>query len=174
MSLDAPVFDYKESPKFLVLSSILRNEYLHRRVREQGGAYGGGATYDPFAGSFKLFSYRDPRFTETYEDFSESFKWAAKGNFDDEILLEGKLSVLSDHDKPSSPAGEAFKDYRFNIEGKEQKVRTQYRTNIIQVTKDEIVEAANLLKDQPKSLFSIVNSSLEKRAVEEGFVIKRI
>lgn len=174
MSLDAPVFDYKESPKFLVLSSILRNEYLHRRVREQGGAYGGGATYDPFAGSFKLFSYRDPRFTETYEDFSESFKWAAKGNFDDEILLEGKLSVLSDHDKPSSPAGEAFKDYRFNIEGKEQKVRTKYRTNIIQVTKDEIVEAANLLKDQPKSLFSIVNSSLEKRAVEEGFVIKRI
>ena len=79
MSLDAPLYDPKDSPKYLVLSSILRNEFLHRKVREQGGAYGGGAIYDPFAGSFKLFSYRDPRFLETFEDFEESFKWAAQG-----------------------------------------------------------------------------------------------
>ena len=62
MSMDAPLYDPKDSAKYLVLSSILRNEFLHRKVREQGGAYGGGAIYDPFAGSFKLFSYRDPRF----------------------------------------------------------------------------------------------------------------
>ncbi len=174
MSLDAPLYDPKDSAKYLVLSSILRNEFLHRKVREQGGAYGGGAIYDPFAGSFKLFSYRDPRFLETFEDFEESFKWAAQGDFDDEIMLEGKLSVLSDHDKPSSPAGEAFKDYRFNIEGKNQKIRTLYRKQIIDVSKDEVVEAANSLKGQSKSLFSIINPNLEKKASEEGFLIKRI
>ena len=48
MSFDAPIYDPGESPKFVILSSLLRNEYLHKRVREQGGAYGGGATYDPF------------------------------------------------------------------------------------------------------------------------------
>ena len=94
MSLDAPLYDPKDSAKYLVLSSILRNEFLHRKVREQGGAYGGGAIYDPFAGSFKLFSYRDPRFLETFEDFEESFKWAAQGNFDDEII-SGQLKKIS-------------------------------------------------------------------------------
>ena len=89
-------------------------------------------------------------------------------------MLEGKLSVLSDHDKPSSPAGEAFKDYRFNIEGKNQKIRTLYRKQIIDVSKDEVVEAANSLKGQAKSLFSIINPNLEKKASEEGFLIKRI
>ena len=81
---------------------------------EQGGAYGGGAIYDPFAGAFKFFSYRDPRFIETFEDFSESFKWATKGDFDDEMILEAKLSVLSDIDKPASLG--SIQRYRFNVE----------------------------------------------------------
>ena len=130
MSLDAPSYSPEDSPKYLLLASLLRNEFLHRRVREQGGAYGGGAIYDPFAGAFKFFSYRDPRFIETFEDFTESFKWATKGDFDDEMILEAKLSVLSDIDKPASPAGEAFKDYRFNIEEKSQKIRSQYRKKL--------------------------------------------
>ena len=123
MSFDAPIYDPGESPKFVILSSLLRNEYLHKRVREQGGAYGGGATYDPFSGTFKMFSYRDPRFIETLEDFENSLTWASLGSFDDDMILESKLSVLSDIDKPSSPAGEAFKDYRLNSENRSQKNR---------------------------------------------------
>ena len=56
LSLDAPIYDAKESPKYVILSSLLRNEFLHKKVREQGGAYGGGAAYDPFSGTFKMFS----------------------------------------------------------------------------------------------------------------------
>ena len=174
MSLDAPSYSPEESPKYLLLASLLRNEFLHRRVREQGGAYGGGAIYDPFAGAFKFFSYRDPRFIETFEDFSESFKWATKGDFDDEMILEAKLSVLSDIDKPASPAGEAFKDYRFNVEEKSQKIRSQYRKKIINTSREEIIEAAEQLKGQSNSCFSIINPNLEKKASEEGFQIRRI
>ena len=48
----------------------MRNEFLHKRVIEQGGA--------PMqvvlrtihsSGTFKSYSYRDPRFIETIEDF---------------------------------------------------------------------------------------------------------
>ena len=122
-------------------------------MREQGGAYGGGAIYDPFAGAFKFFSYRDPRFIETFEDFSESFKWATKGDFDDEMILEAKLSVLSDIDKPASPAGEAFKDYRFNVEEKSQKIRSQYRKKLSIPQREEIIEAAEQLKGNPILFF---------------------
>ena len=174
MSMDAPLYDIKESPKFLILSSLLRNEFLHKRVREQGGAYGGGASYDPFSGTFKFFSYRDPRFIETIEDFQSALSWASLGSFDDDMILESKLSVLSDIDKPSSPAGEAFKDYRLSGEGKTQKMREEYRKNIFSVSKDDLVEAANGLKNKPYSVFSIINPNLEKTAAEHDFLIKRI
>ena len=174
MSFDAPIYDPSESPKFVILSSLLRNEYLHKRVREQGGAYGGGATYDPFSGTFKMFSYRDPRFIETLEDFENSLTWASLGSFDDDMILESKLSVLSDIDKPSSPAGEAFKDYRLNSENRSQKNRQSYRNNIFNVSKEDLVEAAEYLKNKPKSTFSIINPNLEKIAQEEDFLIRRI
>ena len=174
MSFDAPIYDPGESPKFVILSSLLRNEYLHKRVREQGGAYGGGATYDPFSGTFKMFSYRDPRFVETLEDFENSLTWASLGSFDDDMILESKLSVLSDIDKPSSPAGEAFKDYRLNSENRSQKNRQSYRNNIFNVSKEDLVEAAEYLKNKPKSTFSIINPNLEKIAQQEDFLIRRI
>ena len=135
MSIDAPLYDVKDSPKFLILSSLMRNEFLHKRVREQGGAYGGGASYDPFSGTFKFFSYRDPRFIETIEDFQSALSWASLGSFDENMILESKLSVLSDIDKPSSPAGEAFKDFRLSSEDKTQKMREEYRKNIFSVSK---------------------------------------
>jgi Zn-dependent M16 (insulinase) family peptidase len=53
---------------FTVLGQFLGNGYLHRTVREQGGAYGGGASYDGSTGSFRFYSYRDPRLTETLEE----------------------------------------------------------------------------------------------------------
>ena len=174
ISFDAPIYDPGESPKFVILSSLLRNEYLHKGVREQGGAYGGGATYDPFSGTFKMFSYRDPRFVETLEDFENSLTWASLGSFDDDMILESKLSVLSDIDKPSSPAGEAFKDYRLNSENRSQKNRQSYRNNIFNVSKEDLVEAAEYLKNKPKSTFSIINPNLEKIAQQEDFLIRRI
>ena len=90
------------------------------------------------------------------------------------MILESKLSVLSDIDKPSSPAGEAFKDYRLSGEGKTQKMREEYRKNIFSVSKDDLVEAANGLKNKPYSVFSIINPNLEKTAQENDFLIKRI
>ena len=90
------------------------------------------------------------------------------------MILESKLSVLSDIDKPASPAGEAFKDYRLLSEDKTQKMREEYRRNIFSVTKEDLVEAANALKSKPYSVFSIINPNLEKTAQGNDFLIKRI
>lgn len=39
------------------MASLLRNKFLHREIREKGGAYGGGATGDA-AGQMSFYSYR--------------------------------------------------------------------------------------------------------------------
>ncbi|MCH9674252.1 MAG: insulinase family protein, partial [Gammaproteobacteria bacterium] len=66
---------HADAPALRVLAPLLRNGYLHRAIREQGGAYGAGATYSADSGSFRFYSYRDPRLTETLDDFDRSVAW---------------------------------------------------------------------------------------------------
>ena len=44
----------------MVLAPFLRNGYLHGAIREKGGAYGSGASFDSNAAAFRFYSHRDP------------------------------------------------------------------------------------------------------------------
>ena len=66
---------HPDAPILSVLGAYLRNGFLHRAIREQGGAYGGGASHDSNVGAFRFFSYRDPRTLDTFNDFDASIEW---------------------------------------------------------------------------------------------------
>ena len=90
-----------------VLSGFMRNGFLHRAIREQGGAYGGGASQDANSASFRFFSYRDPRLQETLSDFDAAIDWVLSSQHKPHQLEEAILGVIASLDKPASPAGEA-------------------------------------------------------------------
>jgi hypothetical protein len=91
-----------------VLGDFLRNGYLHRAIREQGGAYGGGAGYHPDSGAFRFHSYRDPRLADTLADFDRALDWLQTWDHPARTLEEAILGVIAAIDKPGSPAGEAI------------------------------------------------------------------
>ena len=116
---------HPDAPALTVLGAYLRNGFLHRAIREQGGAYGGGASHDANVGAFRFFSYRDPRNIDTLADFDASVEWLLESKADEHALEEAILSVISSLDKPASPAGEvkkAFYDalYQRTLEQKRQ------------------------------------------------------
>ena len=115
-AINAPVFycaksyetvtrDHEDSPAFQVLTGFLRNGYLHRAIREQGGAYGGGANYNAASGAFSFFSYRDPRLKETLADFDASINWLLENEHDEKQLEEAILGVISGIDRPQASMG---------------------------------------------------------------------
>ena len=57
------------------------NDFLHREIREKGGAYGGMAGYNADGGLFSMLSYRDPHLERTLDVYEDAIKWACKGNF---------------------------------------------------------------------------------------------
>ena len=65
---------HPDAPALRVLGPYLRNTFLHRAIREQGGAYGAGAGYSADSGAFRLFSYRDPRIAGTFADFDTAVR----------------------------------------------------------------------------------------------------
>ena len=129
---------HPDAPVLSVLAAFLRNGFLHRTIREQGGAYGGGASNDPNIGAFRFFSYRDPRLVETLEDFDASVNWLMETQHESLALEEAILSVMASLDKPGSPAGEAKRDFHERLFGRTDEHRKILRAGIVGTTLDDL------------------------------------
>lgn len=130
--------DHEDAAALTVLGGFLRNGYLHRAIREQGGAYGGGASHDSANANFRFYSYRDPRMTETLDDFDQSIRWLLDTQHDWQAVEEAILGVVSSLDKPGSPAGEAKQQFHSTLSGRTPEQREQFRSRVLNVSADDL------------------------------------
>lgn len=153
--------NHPDAPALQVLGEFLRNGYLHRAVREQGGAYGVGAGYHPDSGAFRLYSYRDPRLSETLDDFARAIDWLLSTEHSPRLLEEAILGVIAAIDRPGSPAGEAIGAFFGDLFGRDADQRRDYRRKILQVSLADLkrVTATYL---QPERASSAVISAAER------------
>lgn len=166
---------HKDSAALTVLSGVLRNGFLHRAIREQGGAYGGGASHDPTNGVFRFYSYRDPRFTETLNDFDKSVEWLMSKPLDDRALEEAVLGVVGSMDKPGSPAGEAKQEFYNRLYGRTPDQRRQYRHSVLAVTLDDLYRVTDqYLRDKPHSIAVVTHSGQAEQIEKAGLRIEEL
>ncbi|MDI1303225.1 MAG: insulinase family protein [bacterium] len=130
----AVTVEHADAAPLMLLGGFLRNGYLHGAIRERGGAYGGGAAYDSNSCAFRFYSYRDPRLTETLNDFDASVKWLLQEPHEQRQLEEAVLGVISDMDKPLSPSGEARQAYHNALYGRTLAQRRGMRERLLAVT----------------------------------------
>ena len=129
--------DHPDAAGLTVLGGFLRNGYLHRAIREQGGAYGGGASQDSDIGAFRCYSYRDPRLGETLADFQAAIEWVIEAAHGYEPLEQAILGVIGALDKPGSPAGEAKKHFFGQMFGRNPQQQARFRQRVLaQTVKD--------------------------------------
>ena len=166
-------FFHEDAPALSVLGAVLRNGYLHSAIREKGGAYGSGAMQDSNNKVFKFFSYRDPRCTETFEDFKKSREWSLK-NITQEQLDEGILGIISSIDKPLSPYGEAMSDFSMNLERKNVEKRLEIRSMVKSCTLGDLknVSQKYLFNESKKSVIAGKNYIEEMKSL--NFKVKNI
>jgi len=129
---------HPDAAALTVLGGFLRNGFLHRAIREQGGAYGGGASHDSGVAAFRFYSYRDPRLAETLADFDKAVSWMLDTQHDRRSLEESILGVIGSMDKPSSPAGEAKQHFHNRLFGRSHDTRELFRQRILAVCLDDL------------------------------------
>ena len=134
---------HPDAPILTVLGAFLRNGFLHRSIREQGGAYGGGASHDANLAAFRFFSYRDPRLADTLADFDASLAWLMETKHDALALEEAILSVVASLDKPGSPAGEAKQHFHECLFGRTAEHRKIFRAGIVNTQIDDMRRVAD-------------------------------
>lgn len=164
---------HADAPALTVLGGFLRNGYLHRTIREQGGAYGGGAQQDSNIGAFRFYSYRDPRLEETLNDFDKSIEWLLSTKHEFKAVEEAILGVVSSIDKPGSPAGEAKQTFHAELHGRAHAVREKFRNGVLAVTADDLQRVGETyLKDGGESVAVITGK--ENQAKTENLHLQTV
>lgn len=166
---------HPDAAPLMVLAGYLRNGFLHSAIREKGGAYGGGATYDGNACSFRFYSYRDPRLAETFQDFDASLTWLFNTEQLPHQLEESILGLVSSMDKPGSPAGEAITACYALLHGRTPKFRRTLRERLLNVTLDDLKRVAKTYLIDQKPSKAVVGPVVKKEILEQlGFRIKQV
>lgn len=136
----APPLAHPDAADLAIGAKVLTDRWLHNRLRERGGAYGGNASLG--GGVFQVASYRDPRLADTYRDIRDGLRWLAEEAATETVLREAKLGVMQSLDSPGSPAGEARRRFTADLCGRGPAVVEIYRNRLLAVTADGIRAAA--------------------------------
>jgi presequence protease len=148
------------------LGGFLRNGFLHRVIREQGGAYGGGASQDNTIAAFRFYSYRDPRLNETLDDFDASLIWLKETQHTEQSLEEAILGVVGSIDKPGSPAGEAKSTYQAELFGRTREKRELFRSRVVSVTLADLLCVADLYLIETKASLGVVSHAGQQERLQ--------
>jgi Zn-dependent M16 (insulinase) family peptidase len=151
--------EHEDAPALAVLAGFLRNGNLHREIRERGGAYGGGASFQAENAVFRFYSYRDPRLQETLDDFDRSIHWLLNEKHEWSQLEEAIMGVISAIDKPTSPAGEAKDAYVNALYGRTPEKRQKYRARVLDVTLEDLQRVGKTYFDQSKASVAVITNA---------------
>jgi len=155
---------HPDSAPLTVLGGFLRNGFLHRAIREQGGAYGGGASQDSGIAAFRFYSYRDPRLWETLEDFDASINWLRTETLDQRQLEEAILGIVGSLDKPSSPAGEAKQHFHNRLFGRTHEQREAFRQQVLEVKLDDLRRVCQTYLTPERASTAVITSASQREA----------
>lgn len=154
------------APALTVAAILFDNKILHRRIREQGGAYGCGATYSSTLGHFNLHSYRDPHIAATLHTFDEAIDEISAGHFTDQDLEEAKLGIIQQFDTPIAPASRALTAYSWLRDGKTKEMRQEFRNRLLDLTSRDLKHAVGT-ELLPKKNQSVIISFAGKELLDK-------
>lgn len=166
---------HPDAAALMVLAPYLRNGYLHSAIREKGGAYGGGASFDGNAAAFRFFSYRDPHCADTFAHFTQSVDWLLNDTHEPRQLEEAILGIIASMDKPASPAGDAVKSCMSVLHGRDKAWQMTLRERILAVSLDDLKRVAKTyLKDGTATRATLAPVDKKDALAQDGFNIKEL
>ncbi|TLM62292.1 MAG: peptidase M16 [Deltaproteobacteria bacterium] len=135
-------YNHPDTAPLMVLAKLLRANFLHREIREKGGAYGGLAGYNADGGLLSLLSYRDPHLLRTLEVYRQGVEWACRGDFSEEMIREAILATFGELDRPLSPGGRGHREFLCQQQGLSIALRQRLRDGILAVGGHSLAEVA--------------------------------
>jgi Zn-dependent M16 (insulinase) family peptidase len=143
--------------------------YLHREIREKGGAYGGFSIYNAETGLFCLGSYRDPNIVSTLKAYDGASIFIRSGNYTDEDIKEAILQVCSEIDKPDTPGTAARKAFYRMLISLTDDMREQFKEKLVNVTRHQVMRTAEkyFSESNGKQAVAVISGEDKLKAANE-------
>jgi Zn-dependent M16 (insulinase) family peptidase len=135
-------YTHPDAPVLLVLANYLRDTFLHRELREKGGAYGAYAQAGIGGGNFYFGSYRDPNIIRTYDIYDQAALWVMDGEIDPEAVKEAILGACGDVDPLESPDIKGRREATNKLTGFTRQERETFKQRLLKVTAADLRRVA--------------------------------
>ncbi len=135
---------YPYTGKLRVLNNVISNEFLHREIREKGGAYGVMSDFS-LAGYLYICSYMDPNLKETldvYAGVADYVRGFDCGKREMDKFIIGEISHLDYPKTPETVGSQSDEDY---LTGFTQADRQQIRDEVLATRVEDIRSYADLI-----------------------------
>jgi Zn-dependent M16 (insulinase) family peptidase len=150
---------HADAPALAVISKMLRSLYLHREIREKGGAYGGFAVYNPETGLFSFGSYRDPHIVSTLKVYEGAAQFIQTARLNQEDIKEAILQVCSEIDKPDPPGPAARKAFYRHIVSLSDEIRLTFKRKLLALTHKQVLDvAAKYFQDVHRQSVAVISN----------------
>jgi len=158
--------EHEDSATLAVIGKMLRSLYLHREIREKGGAYSGFSAYNPEDGLFCLGSYRDPHIVSTLNVYDAAGDFIKSGGYGNEDIKEAVLQVCSDIDKPDPPGPAAKKAFYRKLVSLSDEARNRFKKRVLSVTRSQVITVAKKYFDHTERRQAVAVISSEDKLKE--------
>ncbi len=154
--------NHEDAPVLAVLSKLLKSMYLHREIREKGGAYGGFSIYQLENGLFYFGSYRDPHIENTLWVYDAVHEFIESGHYSEVDIKEAILQVCSDIDHPDPPQNAARKHFYRKLIGLTDDMRRNFKEKLLTVDIAHIKRVGRLYFSQKEAPAGVAVISSEE------------
>ncbi|KAK2570495.1 Presequence protease [Acropora cervicornis] len=163
-------YTHQDFAKLRILANLMSAKFLHREIREKGGAYGSGAKIS--GGIFSFYSYRDPHFQETLSAFENSIQWAAEGKFTDQDIEEAKITCLAQIGRPVSPGNQGMVYF---TQGLTDEMRQTQKDRLFSVTREDLIHVARtyLANQSIANSIAVLGPENKMTANDSSWIVRR-
>jgi Zn-dependent M16 (insulinase) family peptidase len=140
---------YQFSGKMIVLTSILKNEFLMQEIRVKGGAYGMMVMFSRY-GYMYFCSYRDPNLADTYKVFEKTAEFLANFECSPRDFEKYLIGTMAELDMPSTPSQKGSVADSFYISGLSFADKQKLRDEVLSTTIKDIRAYSPLIEDVMK------------------------
>ncbi|MBD3334139.1 MAG: hypothetical protein GF355_01330 [Candidatus Eisenbacteria bacterium] len=136
--LPVPRIVDQAAPALWALAAHLRTGFLYKKIRVEGGAYGGLCLYDPLRGLFSMMSYRDPHLTETLDVYDAALEHILGDEFDEDELRTTIISAVSRLERPLDPAAKGLEGMVRTLLHLSDEERQRFREMVLSLQAEDL------------------------------------
>ena len=158
---------FKFTGALRVMETILRYEYLWKRIRVLGGAYG-AFTRIATNGDALLCSYRDPNLSETLKAYKELPEYLRHFDISEREMTKYVIGTMAPAETQLTPSMKGERAMVMRFTGQTHDDRKKVREQIIDCTQEDIRALAGLMDSVVSDKYFCVLGSEDKLKAESN------